>query len=69
MTLPPPSQIKSRRLAGPLLAVLLALPLVYGCGERMTAEEAALPIEGVEPVESRGRRLAGPAARGRCGRL
>ena len=50
----PPSRMTSRRLAGPLLAVLFVLPLVHGCGERMTPEEAALPIEGVEPVESRG---------------
>ena len=36
------------------MAVLLVLSLVQGCGERMTPEEAALPIEGVEPVETRG---------------
>ena len=52
--IPPPSRMRSRRLAGLLLAVFLAVPLIHGCGERMTAEEAALPIEGVEPVESRG---------------
>ena len=50
----PPSRMVMRRIAGPLLAVLLALPLMQGCGERMTPEEAALPIEGVAPVESRG---------------
>ena len=53
MILAPASPMRVRRLAGLLLAVLLALPLVHGCGERMTPEEAALPIEGVEPVESR----------------
>ena len=42
------------RLAALLAALLLALPVLHGCGERMTAEEAAQPIEGVEPVESRG---------------
>ena len=41
-------------LAAALTALLLALPLIHGCGPRMTPEEAALPIEGVEPVESRG---------------
>ena len=46
--------MRLRRLAGLLLAALLVLPLVHGCGERMTPEEAARPIEGVEPVESRG---------------
>ena len=54
MILPRASRMRLRRLAGLLLAVLLALPLVHGCGARMTPEEAALPIEGVEPVESRG---------------
>ena len=54
MILPRASRTRLRRLAGLLLAVLLALPLVHGCGARMTPEEAALPIEGVEPVESRG---------------
>ena len=46
--------MKLHRPAGLLLALLLALPLFHGCGPRMTPEEAARPIEGVEPVESRG---------------
>ena len=51
------NRARSGRLAvlpAVLTALLLALPLLHGCGERMTAEEAAQPIEGVEPVESRG---------------
>ena len=48
------NRARSGRLAALLAALLLALPLLHGCGERMTAEEAAQPIEGVEPVESRG---------------
>ena len=48
------NHVRSGRLAALLAALLLAPPLLHGCGERMTAEEAAQPIEGVEPVESRG---------------
>lgn len=51
---PPANRARSDRLAALLAALLLALPLLHGCGERMTAEEAVQPIEGVEPVESRG---------------
>ena len=54
MILPRREPMKARGLAGPLLAVLFALPLMHGCGPQMTPEEAARPIEGVEPVESRG---------------
>ena len=54
MILPWRNPMKARQLAGPLLAVLFALSLMHGCGPQMTPEEAALPIEGVEPVESRG---------------
>ena len=36
-----PSRARPRRLAVLLAALFLALPLVHGCGERMTAEEAA----------------------------
>ena len=49
-----PRRASPGRIAALLAALLLALPLLHGCGERMTAEEAAQPIEGVAPVESRG---------------
>ena len=56
--MPQPDRVRSRgpagRLAVALAALLFALPLVHGCGERMTPEEAALPIAGAEPVEGRG---------------
>ena len=56
--MPQPDRVRSRgpagRLAVALTALLLTLPLIHGCGERMTPEEAALPIAGAELVESRG---------------